>query len=392
MAIKVNTPVEDILRLFEKTVEQPYEKAKEWKKSTGKKVMGLFPMNFPEELVHAAGILPVLLQEGDEPVTAGHAYYYPFFCGFTRSVIDQAAKGYLEVLDAVMAGDYCIQAVGAGEVLGVVLPKARSLFLRLPVGNHDWTQADILDGLKEIKRDVETFAEKEITTESLRQSINIYNENRSLIRKIYELKSSHPGILNAKEMVSIIKSSMIMPKEEHNAILKTLLPALTKRKTKRKGVVRVYISASLCGAPKFDILSMIEQSGAIVVGDDLFHGYRYVSTDINDSRDPMNAMADYYLEKNSNVPCPTRIDPLTNWPQYLIDDMKNSGAEQLIILMAKYCEPHMFFYPDIKEAMEKAEIPHLLIEMEHEVVSLEALRTRVEAFIEIEQTKKLKRK
>jgi len=342
--------------------------------------------------VHAAGILPVLLQEGDEPVTAGHAYYYPFFCGFTRSVIDQAAKGYLEVLDAVMAGDYCIQAVGAGEVLGVVLPKARSLFLRLPVGNHDWTQADILDGLKEIKRDVETFAEKEITTESLRQSINIYNENRSLIRKIYELKSSHPGILNAKEMVSIIKSSMIMPKEEHNAILKTLLPALTKRKTKRKGVVRVYISASLCGAPKFDILSMIEQSGAIVVGDDLFHGYRYVSTDINDSRDPMNAMADYYLEKNSNVPCPTRIDPLTNWPQYLIDDMKNSGAEQLIILMAKYCEPHMFFYPDIKEAMEKAEIPHLLIEMEHEVVSLEALRTRVEAFIEIEQTKKLKRK
>ncbi|MBU3914366.1 2-hydroxyacyl-CoA dehydratase family protein, partial [bacterium] len=122
---------------------------------------------------------------------------------------------------------------------------------------------------------------------------------------------------------------------------------------------------------------------------DLYHGYRFISTDIDidQSDDPLKAIAANYLEKNQEVPCPTRSDPSTDWPQYLVDSVRKHKAEQLIILMAKFCEPHMFFYPDIKEAMEEAQIPHLLIEFEHEVVSLEALRTRIEAFIEMEQAK-----
>lgn len=390
--MKLNALSDEMLSNLAKIADQPYEKAKDWKKLSGSKVISLFPMHFPEELIHAAGVLPVLLQESDEPVTSGHAYYYPFFCGLSRSVIDQAAKGSLNFLDGFLAGDYCIQVVGAGEVFGVLLPKANSMFLRLPVGNQPWTLADITQGLKEIKRDIETFTGKEINADSIRESIRIYNKNRGLIRKIYELKLSNPWILDSKDMVSIIKSSMVMPKEEHNEILESLLQELAKREVSRKEEVRVFVSGSLCGAPKYDILSMIEQSGAVVVGDDLFHGYRYVSTDINEDMEPLEAIAAHYLEKNRDVPCPTRCDPTTNWPQYLIDSMKKCGAEQLVILMAKYCEPHMFFYPDIKEALERAEIPHLLIEMEHEVVSLEALRTRIEAFVEMEQAKTMSRR
>ncbi|MBF7082849.1 2-hydroxyacyl-CoA dehydratase [Desulfallas sp. Bu1-1] len=381
--MKIKGSADEILNNLAEITDQPYEKAKEWKKLSGSKVIGLFPMHFPEELIHAARILPVLLQESDEPVTAGHAYYYPFFCGLSRSVIDQAAKGYLDFLDGFMAGDYCIQVVGAGEVLGVLLRKANSMFFRLPVGNQSWTLADITQGLKEIKRDIETFSGEEISDEAIRESIRIYNMNRGLIRKLYEIKSLNPWILNSREIVTIIKSSMVIPKDEHNTILTSLLQVLPNRKVSQKEGVRVFVSGSLCGAPKYDILSMIEQSGAIVVGDDLFHGYRYVSTDINEEMEPLEAIAAHYLEKNKDVPCPTRCDPTTDWPQYLIDSMRKHEAEKLVILMAKYCEPHMFFYPDIKEALEKAGIPHLLIEMEHEVVSLEALRTRIEAFIEM---------
>ena len=381
--------IKEIFSNLTTIVEQPYEKAKEWKKLHAEKVVGLFPMHFPEELIHASGVFPVLLQTIDEPVTAGHAYYYPFFCGPTRSIVDQTAKGYLDFLDAVVVGDYCIQVVGAGEVLGQKLPKAKNLFFRLPVGNAEWTVTDIITGLKEIKRDIEALTGKEITAEAMRESIKLYNKNRVLIRKIYELRKANPGILNSKELVTIVKSSMLMPKEEHNAILETLLQELPKRNVAKKDGVRVYVSGSLCGAPKFDILSMIEQSGAVVVGDDLFHGYRYVSTDISEDQEPLEAIANYYIEKNRDVPCPTRCDPTTNWQQYLLDSMKEQGAQALVILMAKYCEPHMFFYPDIKEALEEAKLSHLLIEMEHEVVSLEALRTRVEAFIEMEEAKVL---
>jgi benzoyl-CoA reductase/2-hydroxyglutaryl-CoA dehydratase subunit BcrC/BadD/HgdB len=83
------------------------------------------------------------------------------------------------------------------------------------------------------------------------------------------------------------------------------------------------------------------------------------------------------------VPCPTRVDQNADWEGYLVNAMDHSKAEGMIVLMAKFCEPHMYYYPEIKEAFEARGIPHLLIETEHEMSALEALRTRVETFLEI---------
>jgi benzoyl-CoA reductase/2-hydroxyglutaryl-CoA dehydratase subunit BcrC/BadD/HgdB len=63
--------------------------------------------------------------------------------------------------------------------------------------------------------------------------------------------------------------------------------------------------------------------------------------------------------------------------------MERSKADGMIVLMAKFCEPHMYYYPQIKEVFETRAIPHLLIETEHEMSALEAVRTRVETFLEI---------
>jgi benzoyl-CoA reductase/2-hydroxyglutaryl-CoA dehydratase subunit BcrC/BadD/HgdB len=43
----------------------------------------------------------------------------------------------------------------------------------------------------------------------------------------------------------------------------------------------------------------------------------------------------------------------------------------------------MYYYPQIKEAFEARGVPHLMIETEHEMSSLEAVRTRIETFLEI---------
>jgi benzoyl-CoA reductase subunit C len=63
--------------------------------------------------------------------------------------------------------------------------------------------------------------------------------------------------------------------------------------------------------------------------------------------------------------------------------MRREKAEGMIVLMAKFCEPHMYYYPEVKEAFESRGIPHLLIETEHEAMAIEGLKTRVETFLEI---------
>jgi hypothetical protein len=42
---------------------------------------------------------------------------------------------------------------------------------------------------------------------------------------------------------------------------------------------------------KPEILDMIEECGAIVVGDDLYHGFRYISTDVDEGGDSIDALA-----------------------------------------------------------------------------------------------------
>jgi benzoyl-CoA reductase/2-hydroxyglutaryl-CoA dehydratase subunit BcrC/BadD/HgdB len=57
--------------------------------------------------------------------------------------------------------------------------------------------------------------------------------------------------------------------------------------------------------------------------------------------------------------------------------------------MAKFCEPHMLYYPELRKALDENKIPHLLVETEHEGLALEMLRTRVEALLETIHLKQL---
>ena len=58
------------------------------------------------------------------------------------------------------------------------------------------------------------------------------------------------------------------------------------------------------------------------------------------------------------------------------------GAEGVVFALEKFCEPHAFDYGLIRSGLEDAGLPHLLLEME-QTPSLEALRTRLQAFVEM---------
>jgi benzoyl-CoA reductase/2-hydroxyglutaryl-CoA dehydratase subunit BcrC/BadD/HgdB len=125
----------------------------------------------------------------------------------------------------------------------------------------------------------------------------------------------------------------------------------------------------------------------VIVGDDLFHGFRYISTDVNPEGDPIAALAEWYMARNTGVPCPTRVQNNVDWDAYLLKAIEREDAQGMIVLMAKFCEPHMYYYPEVKEAFERRGVPHLLIETEHESMALEGLKTRVETFVEIVKRK-----
>ena len=373
-----------ILQQLAAAAADPAGTAKAWKKATGGKVVGSFPMHVPAEAVHAAGALPVILQENDEPITVGHASIYPFFCGYTRSLVDQAVKDELDYVDAIMFGDHCVQVLSAADMIRVRKPEMKVHFYQLIASLKDaWSEDNALSVLRRLTTALEQTLNVTITEDSLRNSIALFNENRQLIRHLYAQRREGSIKLSSMEMQHIVKSSMIMDKATHNELIKQLTNDLQGTGDKHVGRIPVYLSGHLCQAPKIEVLAMIEECGAYVVDDDLYHGWRYVSTDVDDTSDPLRALARWYIDRNWNAPCPTRLDPKSDWDEWLLNASRNSGAMGMIVLMAKFCEPHYFQYPRIKKTFESNGVPHLLVETEHELVAGGNIRTRVESFVEM---------
>lgn len=377
--------MKEILEKLAHVAQNPYEYAVDWKKSTGKRVVGTFAMHCPAEVIHATGALPVVLQELPDAITSGGGALFPFFCGYTRSLVDQATEGKLAFLDAISFNDHCVQLLSAADVMRISRPETRIHFHQLIASiNQPWSLESSVKTLRSMVEDLEELLEVSISENDLRHSIRLFNENRQLIRQLYDLRRSGAISLRASQMQHVVKSSMVMDKAEHSALLRALIPLLQQANGKPRNLIPMFASGHLCHAVKPEILDLIEDCGIVIVDDDLYHGFRYVSTDVDEATgDPIVGLAGAYLRKNSNAPCPTRIAPDTDWDQWLQEKVGASGAKGLIVLLAKFCEPHYFHYPRIKATFEARDIPHLLVETEHEGVAMENLRTKVESFAEI---------
>jgi benzoyl-CoA reductase/2-hydroxyglutaryl-CoA dehydratase subunit BcrC/BadD/HgdB len=117
-----------------------------------------------------------------------------------------------------------------------------------------------------------------------------------------------------------------------------------------------------------------------VVGDDLCTGSRYFSGMIDEKTDPVTALAERLLER---VVCPAKHGGLTDRADHLIRLAREKRAQGVVFFLLKFCDPHAFDYPYLKEALDRAGISSMVIEVEDRLPSDGQLRTRFEAFIEM---------
>ena len=381
--------MQTILDRFSAVAADSLGYAREWKDRTGRPVIGSFPMHFPIELAHAAGALPIIIQEAEDPITDGEGAVFSFYCGYNRSVPDQALKGRLKFLDAIMFSDHCVQLLGTADIIRWHNPEVPILFEQ-PVSSLDmkWALGETRAVYEMLRKDVESLLSVRISEEALQSSIALYNRGRRLMRRLYDLRIEGKAGLSASQMQHVIKSAMVMDRQEHTELLEQLVAMAEGNPVQTSTAMPIYLSGHLCQAPKLDLLDMIENTGTIVVGDDLYHGYRYFATDVPEMDDPVEALANWYIDKNAKVPCPTRADGDADWDEFLVRDVKRTGAHGIVVLVAKFCEPHMYYFPEIAEACEAAGIPLLKLETEHDSMPMEAFKTRLETFIEVSRRRR----
>jgi benzoyl-CoA reductase/2-hydroxyglutaryl-CoA dehydratase subunit BcrC/BadD/HgdB len=364
-----------------KAADDPDAYVAGWRERTGGKAFGVFPMNFPAEIVHAGGALPVLLQENREPDSLGRNLLAEFYCGYTRNIADQAAKGSLAGYDGFFLADHCTQLLGAVDVVRFEVPDTPVYFGQLPTSLTDsWTPERARLMMRSFVEEMERLRGEPVTDADLAHSVAVFNENRGLLRELFAARRAGNAALTSSQVQALVKSSMVMDKQEHSALLRQVIAGLAQVPRDRR--IRLHLSGHLCHAPRPELLAAIEECGAIVVDDDLFTGRRYISTDVPDDVDPTEALAQRYLDRDATLPCPTRVKHESDWEDELVRAVESSGAEGVIVLMVRFCEPHMLYYPELRKRLNEHAIPHLLLETEHEGLPVETVQTRVEALLE----------
>jgi len=376
--------MEEALSKFLEISKDPYKHVSEWKERNRKKVIGVYPMWIPEEIIHASGILPVVIWRGNEPVTIGHAHVPPFNCGLTRSFVDDALREKLKFMDGMVFYRMCLQEMGLKFIIEHnAQPKPAYIgYLYLPAvfDKNPALKEFLIEELKGFRKDMGNISGREVSDDSLKKSIEVYNKSRALLRRLYEWRRNNGGRIRAREVQAIVHASMLMPKEEHTEMVERLLPQLEERKASSDHKIRVILSGGLCQTVPNDVLDMIEDLGMEVVDDDMYIGSRYFAGDAHLNGDPMEALAERYME--DEPVCPTKGEWMKNWGDHLIQMVNENRANGVISLLIKFCPPHMCWYPAVREKLAEDGIPHLMIEVEHEVTSLESTKTRLAAFLE----------
>ncbi len=407
---------------FREIVENRHDHAKTLKETKDKKLIGYLCSYVPEEIIYAAGGIPIRILTNEEPPALADTYMQAYYCTFARSILHQGLAGDLSYLDGLVTAYTCVTMRLAFDNLQRSAGFPYTRFIYLP-GIIDTPDAKTFY-YKELKRFVNEMGdlfEKQITDDDLREAIQIYDENRSLIMKIFQdRKDDHPNI-SGKEAYLLTLSSMLTDKQDHNKMLKELIKELPNREPLKKGVSRVM----LIGSPtdNMKLLDLIEDDiGAWVVTDDTCTGTRYVwgetpSTHLD--QDPLRDIVERYMI--SRPPCPTKNSP-NRWVECTTCPFRgvscfelapsprgklpktlpfpkpervcrfrhalqlgiNHKVEGVIAVLQKFCDPHGFDYHHVVQAFQDVGIPSLFLEIEN-IFAMGQTKTRVQAFIEMLQ-------
>jgi len=372
---------------------EPYVRLRDWRSSHNQKIIGCLPMYIPEEIIHAAGILPIVLMGEDIP-TAANEFIQTNTCDVVRSTLDAAVLGKLDFLDGLVFSDICDPVQFLAGVWKIAHPTPYFHVLDIPHKLSPSSREYLLKVWQEFRTSLEELSGKRITDQELNKSIHLYNQNRSLLRQLYDLRRANPGLISASDMVNIISVGLFMPKEEHNALLSELLVKAEGKKTKGTGV-GLMLGGYLCQKPPEEVLDLIEELGGVILDDEMYIGARYFAGEVMENNDPMVALVDYYINR---IPCTTMHYPehylrtsatvRQDYPQFLIDTFKKSGADGLVILIVPFCDPYGFKYPTINAKLNEASVPFLMLETGLDKGALGTVRTRIQAFLEMLQNQK----
>lgn len=358
--------------------------ARDWKQRTGRKVAGYLCTYVPEELLYAAGVLPVRILGSREVQDITDRYIFSTnWCAFCRDCLAEGLFGRYDYLDGLVNTWVCQHMRNAFCSWERHIPLAFSHELYLPLAGlrSGSSVRCFIDEIGEFRQKLEKWLGYGVTDQALDEAIQLYNLNRQLLGQLYELRKSPRLPLSGAEALEIVMASMLMDKAEANPLLAAAVAELQARDGDSKGDIRLMLVGS--ATYNVELVRFIESLGGQIVIDDDCVGTRYFLGEVKPEPDRVAAIAKRYCYR---IPCPTHDlgtpeYPKRQRPPHVLKLAREWGAQGVIYLRQKFCDAHVYDQPAILPLLKDNQIPALVLE-EDVITPVGQFRTRIEAFLE----------
>jgi len=383
----------ETLQIIRNRLSQRPDELKKARES-GVKVLGWSGYNIPEEIIYALGIIPIRIAiGGDEKlVEVGARYISTRNCVYVRELlglIDEGKDPYIKNIDVYAFDATCLQTFRTAELVEFYFKK--DVFVLGVPRNFYWDEAKeyFINEAKDFTAKLEEKTGLTLDAGKLEDAIRLYNKTRETLIRIYAYQASRNNVITWDEVYEIIQAGYFLDRKEYLSLLEQTLDELITLQensavTEDENEVRLFISGSIIPPGDRKLINIIKKLGGRIVGDDLWSGI-IPYLDLNIEEPTIAGVALGYLNRTPHGALPyldLQSDRRLKKMFELIDEF---NAQGVIYHTLRYCDPYTFKAKETKDVLAKRKIPFLEIHTEYAGSDIEAIRTRIEAFLEMIQ-------
>ena len=378
-----------LLDEFKVKAATPKQQLAEYK-AQGKKVVGVLPYYAPEELVYAAGIVPMgIWGSNKKTISRAKEYCATFYCTIAQLALEMLLDGTMDQLDGIITPTICDTLRPMSQNFRVAMgDKMKVIFLAHPQNRfEDFGLQFTIDQYNHVKADLEEIAGKKITDEDIQNAIKVYNKSRAARRAFVELANAHCDVITATKRSAVLKAFYFMEKPEYTAKLEELNAELSKLPACDWKGTKVVTSGIICDNPK--LLEIFEENNIAIAADDVAHETRSFRVDAaEDEADPMMALAKQFANIDYDVLLYDPASSQNRRGEFVANMVKESGAQGLVLFMQQFCDPEEMEYPYLKKALNDAGIPHIKLGIDQQMRDFGQASTAIQAFADVLEMQK----
>ena len=374
---------EVLLNEFKECSEHPYRVISAYKQE-GKKVIGVLPYFAPVELVVAAGMVPMgIWGSNKKTIAQAKEYCATFYCTIAQLALEMLLDGTLDQLDGIITPTICDTLRPMSQNFRVAMEgKLPCIFLahpqnRKPAFGLQFT----VDQYMHVKSELEKISGNTITDEALRDAIKVMNRSRKARREFVKLAGQHPEAISAVERSAVLRSAWFMEPAVHAQKLEELNEELSKLPASNWKGRKVVTSGIICDNPK--LLQIFDDNNIAIAADDVAQETRAFRVDASEEGDPMMALAQQFADQDYDVLLYDEHSNKNRRADYVVQMVKESGAQGLVLFMQQFCDPEEMEYPYLKKALDAADIPHVKLGVDQQMRDFGQASTAIQAFADV---------